>query len=198
MNCAVFAKLETLRLLPNDLHQALTVFRQQYGREPAVIGIANRGDNQTIIAEARQRGFTVIHEPKGMLAFEIWMYSEISGAPITTDREIAIEDRILATTKSDPFPSCQKSEGVSQPLLDDLSPFMALSKKPKTPRGRPRSDAPVAEIKRLDKRGLRAKAIASQLRAKGYSISFRTVHRILTGERQGRNEEIEVKGKERG
>jgi hypothetical protein len=198
MNCAVFAKLETLRLLPNDLHQALTVFRQQYGREPAVIGIANRRDNQTIIAEARQRGFTVIHEPKGMLAFEIWMYSEISGAPITTDREIATEDRILATTKSDPFPSCQKSERVSRYPSDVLSPFMALSERPKKLKGRPKIEAPVAKIKRLGKRGLGAKAIASRLKTEGYSISFRTVYRILMGERQGRNEEIGLKGKERG
>jgi hypothetical protein len=198
MNCTVFAKLETLRLLPNDLGQALTVFRQQYGREPAVIGIANCGDNRAIIAEARQRGFTVIHEPKGMLAFEIWMYSEISGAPITTDREIATEDRILATTKSDPFPSCQKSEGVSRYPSDGLSPFIALSERPKKLRGRPKSDVSADEIQKLRSRGLGAKAIASQLRAKGYSISFRTVHRILTGERQGCNEEIGLKGKERG
>lgn len=50
--------------------------------------------------------------------------------------------------------------------------------------GRPKSALPAEEIEQLGKRSLGAKAIAGQLKAEGYSVSFRTVHRILTGERQ--------------
>ena len=83
MNYFVFASLVTLQLQSGDLDRALAVFKaefkRKYGqeREPAVIGIANHRRNQEIIGEARRRGFTVTHEPKGMLAFEIWMYPEI-------------------------------------------------------------------------------------------------------------------------
>ena len=180
MSCIVFANLEALRLNPDHLDEALAVFKSKYGAAPAVIGIADHKHNRAIIAEARQRGFTVIHEPGGMLSFEIWMYPEPPAIPKTADTQIATEGRILATTKFGRIPSCQKSS-----LCDSSSsPSRAFSAQPKTLKGRPKLDVPVAEIRKLGEQGFGAKAIAGQLKAEGYSVSFRTVHRILTGERQ--------------
>ncbi len=99
--------------------------------------------------------------------------------------EIATVARILATTNFAAIPSCQKSEEVSGYSFGELSASMVVSgHQPKRLRGRPKSDAPIAEIKKLGKRGLRAKAIASRLKAEGRLISYRSVHRILVGERK--------------
>jgi len=86
--------------------------------------------------------------------------------------------------KKAPLHSCQKSGVVYQGGSAVSSPPAALGTGSKTARGRPRSNIPVGEIKKLSEQGFGAKAISGQLKAKGYSVSFRTLHRILTGERQ--------------
>ena len=177
-----YANLKTLRLEPGDLQEAMAAFEEKFKTKPAAIGL-HEDVSGKVKAAAQELGITV-HHPKGILAFEIWMYPEAPRMPKTPDREIASEGRILATTKSAPVSSCQKYGKVSKYLSDGLSPSTALSAQPKALRGRPKLELPVEEIKRLGKQDLGAKAIAGQLKAKGYSVSFRTVHRILTGERQ--------------
>lgn len=175
-NCIVFAELDGLKLQADHLDQALALFKREHHAAPAVLGIANHKGNDAIIAEAKGRGFTVIHELGGILAFEVWMFQE---PPL--DRKIPTEGLFLATTKNGPIPSCQKSDEYLETLEGDGSLEIALSK---TLRGRPKLDVPVAEIKRLGEQRLGSKAIAGQLKAEGYSVSFRTVARVLSGERQ--------------
>jgi hypothetical protein len=183
--CTVFANLETLKLEPGNIDQALKLFKQQYGqdRDPAALGILNSKQNKTIIAEVQRRGYTVIHFPKGMLSFEIWLYPHTPTMHQSLQSDIGTEGRILATKNLAPIPSCQKPEGVSQHRFRDLSPSLTASEHRRKPKGRPRIDVPMARIRRLGRQGLRAKAIASRLKAEGRSISYRTVHRILSGER---------------
>lgn len=177
-----YANLKTLRLEPDDLQEAMGAFEEKFKRKLAAIGL-HKDVIGKVKSAAQELGITVLH-PKGMLAFEVWMYPELPRKSKSLHGEIPSDGRILATTKFDPFPSCQKCDKVSRYLSVGLSPSTALSARPKAQRGRPKLALPVEKIKRRGKRGLGAKAIARQLKAEGYSVSFRTVHRILTGERQ--------------
>ena len=178
----IYTNLKTLRLDRDDLQEAMGAFEEKFKRKPAAIGL-HKDVSGKVKAAAEELGITVQYH-NGILAFEIWMYPEAPRIPETPDRKIASEGRILATTKFGPVPSCQKCNKVSRYLSDGLWPPTPLSVQPKAQRGRPKLALPVEKIKRLGKRGLGAKAIATQLKAEGYLVSFRTVHRVLTGERQ--------------
>lgn len=89
----------------------------------------------------------------------------------------------LAPNNTQPIQTHTKEVKTKLATLNDPSPTVANFR----PRGRPKSyekcSLPNKRIKQLHNKGMGSKAIASKLRTEGVDVSYRTIHRILSGER---------------
>lgn len=87
--------------------------------------------------------------------------------------------------KAQPIANHTKEPKMKMSTLNSPSPTVASFR----PRGRPttykKRELPEELISQLSREGVGAKVIASKLNKQGIDVSYRTIHRILSGERKG-------------
>jgi hypothetical protein len=81
--------------------------------------------------------------------------------------------------KGDTIPAqCPVPSPESQPIMSTPKPSLVRRRGPK------QKNLPVGEIKRWEKEGLGSKRIAARLKGQGVEVSYKTIQRILNGQRK--------------
>ena len=110
-----------------------------------------------------------------------WCYDSLKADGYKFDGKATEFKMAVLTTESVSTPI--KEVETNMATVNDPSPSVANFR----PRGRPKTykkrSLPNEKIMQLNKQGLGSKAIASKLQKQGIDVSFRTIARILAGER---------------
>lgn len=182
MTVHVYANLDTLRLHPDDLDRALAYYRTRFHQGPAAVGICQCKHNLPVIEKANGMGLPVVHEPGGILGHEIWLFERLHQSK--QENNDATQGSLLATTNFPAICSSQNSEVVSRHGLERRG-LMPRLPKAQGKRGRPKADLPMKELRALVAKGMGARAVTSELKARGYGVSLRTITRAVSNTTQG-------------
>ncbi len=154
-----------LKMAAGDITKALAWFRENTSQYARIITLSPK--NECFSKEAGDG--VEVRYMGGCLVWEIWLSDgdEISAekAPVTVDDHPVI----MATLN-----------GIETEVAT-IQPSVATRASPK--RGRKQKSLPLERIAMLAGQGIGSKGIATMLKAEGVSVGFRTIARILSGER---------------
>lgn len=169
-----------LRLLSGDIKRALAWFKEktrekmETEREARLIML--NPENEHLAKEAGD-GVEVVFSG-GVLRGEVWLSSEDTFVTPSQRTE-----PIKVPSKTQPIEILTEKRKMKMSTLNSPSLTVANFRL----RGRPttykKQKLPEELIKQLGREGMGSKVIASKLKKQGIDVSYRTVHRVLSGER---------------